>query len=264
MKRLIILIILTLTLVSCSSTPNGSAEADIIEKILGLDADDGAILLNRVSTEEDQWASKHVTIPKAQWVVVDKKTRLVDAKGNRISFDRLRCSEDAAVWYSGRTIILEDGGKEYPIASKVMLLESEPFITEEMPEDFNIVFKYGVGAKTVLDTIDSSFTKDFINGSTKMIELKLSDGELEEIYQKVMKTKFHSYPEIFESSLDAIHYPYNTFYLKVEIGGISKAVYWEAICGGATEGSEDLMDLCRYIISLIEMNKTYRDADGKG
>ena len=70
--------------------------------------------------------------------------------------------------------------------------------------DFNLLFKYGVGAKNVLDTFDNTYTKDMVIGSPITIRLYLSDEEIEQIRQKMFEIGFFSYPESFPLSTGGV------------------------------------------------------------
>jgi hypothetical protein len=58
------------------------------------------------------------------------------------------------------------------------------------PTNFNLVFKYGVGAKNELNTFDQTFTKDMVMDPSVTVKMKLSDNELNSIYQKINNLNF--------------------------------------------------------------------------
>jgi hypothetical protein len=56
---------------------------------------------------------------------------------------------------------------------------------KEVNDSFNLVFRYGVGAKNELNTFKQTFKKDMVNKRSITIKMKLSDEELARIHQKL-------------------------------------------------------------------------------
>jgi hypothetical protein len=48
----------------------------------------------------------------------------------------------------------------------------------------------GVGAKNELNTFDQTFTKDMVMDPSVTVKMKLSDNELNSIYQKINNLNF--------------------------------------------------------------------------
>ncbi len=69
----------------------------------------------------------------------------------------------------------------------------------ESPGDstFNLIFKYGVDAKNILNTFEGTYTKDMIPDPPIATKLSLTREELDTIYKKMVDIDFFSYPDVF-------------------------------------------------------------------
>ena len=65
------------------------------------------------------------------------------------------------------------------------------------PSNFNLIFKYGVGAKNELNTFEGTYTKDMVMDPSITVNLSLSKEELDRIYKKIVEINFFGYPDQF-------------------------------------------------------------------
>jgi len=65
----------------------------------------------------------------------------------------------------------------------------------ERPDDFEIVFKYGVGAKNILDTREGTFTRDMIVDTSITIQFTLTGRELETVWAYIQRNHFYELEE---------------------------------------------------------------------
>lgn len=70
-------------------------------------------------------------------------------------------------------------------------------LPEAMPEDFALMFKYGVGAKNTLDTFVGTFVKDMIFDPSVQTKLALTPEELGELYRRMPEIDMASYPRTY-------------------------------------------------------------------
>lgn len=145
--------------------------------------------------------------------------------------------------------------------------------------NFNLTFKYGVGAENVLDTFQHTYTADMVVDPDVTIPLVLSNNELDLIYQKMMEIDFFSYPTIFNipnpKGISVIPYP--TYYFKVAYNGQTKELTWEDKTGYSDpvpstsavykdEEAEKLKDLINLIYKILgskeEMKKLPKPRGG--
>jgi len=122
--------------------------------------------------------------------------------------------------------------------------------------DFNILFRYGVGARNELDTFQNTFTKDLISDGTVTVSLVLSEAELHAIQSKLQQSDFFSYPDTFRVDVkDTVRYiePHSTFYFRVKTGSNIKTLYWDdwIIPSRADTLRENLRVIVSFILDLI-------------
>jgi hypothetical protein len=135
--------------------------------------------------------------------------------------------------------------------------------TSEEP-DFNLIFKYGVMARNKLDTFQGTYTKDMVMDPPITVELSLSEGEREIIYQKMVEIEFFSYPDEFSVSvppgeLVGIVTPYASYYFKVEYNSQIKELRWEDEITNPDEKAERLRELIKLIREIVESKGEYKE-----
>ena len=122
------------------------------------------------------------------------------------------------------------------------------------PTNFNLIFKYGVGAKNELNTFDQTYTKDMVMDPSVTTNLKLSDSELTGIYQKIKDLKlFDESTEPIEGNMYVT--PCSSYYLKVQIDSTQKELSWNN-CRGKI--SDKFQQFTTYIIQIIESKEEYK------
>ena len=124
--------------------------------------------------------------------------------------------------------------------------------------DFNLVFKYGVGAKNELNTFRGMFTKDMVSDPSITIRLTLSKQELAQIYQKMVEIGFFNYSDSFPLRQDGSVTPSSDYYLKVENGSRTKEVRWNSNSQLDTNVDKGLHETADLIRSIIEQKLEYK------
>src|SRR3990172_11203851 len=70
---------------------------------------------------------------------------------------------------------------------------------QRMPDDFNFVLRFGIeagmGSKNVLDTFKGTFTKDLVMAGSVTTKLRLTNKEMQAIYEKMRDVEVWRYPE---------------------------------------------------------------------
>jgi hypothetical protein len=129
--------------------------------------------------------------------------------------------------------------------------------------EFNFIFKYGVGARNVLDTFNDTFTKDMVLAPSISIDLALNAAEMESIYQKMVEINFFNYPEEFkvtpEGDLIGTVTPYSSYYFKVEYKSGIKELKWEDEITNPNEQADKLRELINLIKNIIESREEYKE-----
>ena len=119
---------------------------------------------------------------------------------------------------------------------------------------FNLIFKYGVGAKNELNTFAQTYTKDMVMDPSVTIKLKLTDNELTGIYQKLNDLKlFNESTKPIEGNVMVT--PCSSYYLKVQINSEQKELSWNN-CQGRM--SDKFQQFTSYVIQIIESKEEYK------
>ena len=123
--------------------------------------------------------------------------------------------------------------------------------------DFNLDFKFGVGAINELNTFRGTFTKDMIIDESITIRLTLSKQELSQIYGKMIEIDFFNLPETFPQS-NITKTPFDSYYIKVQNGTRTKEVSWNTNMSLDVNIDENLHELTELIGSIIEQKLEYK------
>jgi len=127
----------------------------------------------------------------------------------------------------------------------------------------DLIFKYGVGVRNVLNTFEESYTKDMVMDSSIIIALSLTEEELNKINEKMVEINFFGYPDTFSIPVDTTEVvgyvtPYSTYYFKVKhLSGI-KELLWVDNIFKEDEKAEKLREFIEFIRGIIESKDEYK------
>ena len=129
--------------------------------------------------------------------------------------------------------------------------------------DFNLIFKYGVGAKNELNTFEETYTKDMVMDPSITVNLALSQEELDRIYQKMVEIDFFSYPDKFSVSIlpgevIGMVIPFSSYYFKVEHNSKTKELWWDDEITNEDEKAKKLRELIKFIRDIVESKEEYK------
>ena len=129
--------------------------------------------------------------------------------------------------------------------------------------NFNLIFKYGVGAKNILDTFQGTYTKDMVIDPSITVELALSEAEKDIIYQRMIEIDFFNYPDKFSVSVTpgesfGILTPYPSYYFKVEYNSQVKELWWDDEITNPDEKADRLRELIKLIRDIVESKEEYK------
>lgn len=89
-------------------------------------------------------------------------------------------------------------GKELPKETELTpeviepLTETIPELPEEMPEDFDICFRYWIGGENILDTYEGYIQKDLVIDGTVRTDYAPAEEEMQAIYDLVLAYELDS------------------------------------------------------------------------
>ncbi len=129
--------------------------------------------------------------------------------------------------------------------------------------NFNLIFKYGVGAKNELNTFKGTYTKDMVMAPSVTVNLPLSEEEKDRIYQKMLDIDFFSYPDEFSVSVPVggsigMVTPHSSYYFKVEYNSKIKELRWEGKITKKDEKADKLREIIKLIRDIIESKEEYK------
>lgn len=136
------------------------------------------------------------------------------------------------------------------------------------PADFNLIFRYGVDARNILNTFDSTFTRDMIVDSSFVIKLVLTSQELDTIYDLFKMIDFYCYPDTFEPLqattnakgervvLDVSPHP--TYVFTIQSGGKIKNLWWDKWTESQSDEAKRLREVIMHIRRTIESKPEYK------
>lgn len=124
---------------------------------------------------------------------------------------------------------------------------------------FNMEFRYGVGAKNILNTFEGSFTKDMVIGEPVIIPFKLSPEQIKNIYKKMIDIDLFSYPQNYNPINNYFITPFDTYYFKVQTSSGIKEITWEDEHMVQDKKSKQLRELIMLIKDYIQDTSQFKN-----
>ncbi|OGO18782.1 MAG: hypothetical protein A2Z15_07880 [Chloroflexi bacterium RBG_16_50_11] len=154
-------------------------------------------------------------------------------------------------------------GKNVATAPQPSTGNSPATTTTSDNSSFNFILKYGVTAKNEIDTYQDKFTKDMISDPPITINLRLTNEEMERIYQKMIEIDFFSYPERFMVNVPpgeptTIVTPFPIYQFTVEKDSQIKKLDWDDRIMNPDVKADRLRELINLIIDIIESKEDYK------
>ena len=139
-------------------------------------------------------------------------------------------------------------------------------LPESRPSDFNILFKYGYdkAMRNELNTFNETYTKDLGKDPPITVEFRLTDEDMERIYQKIVEIDFFCFPEKFvipvpDGEVVSATSNYLQYYFRVECDNKVKIVQWKDYILKENDDAKNLRKVISLIRSIIESKDEYRD-----
>lgn len=128
--------------------------------------------------------------------------------------------------------------------------------------EFNFILGFGRYARNILNTFEGTFTKDLVKGFST-IRFQLSEEEIVLIEEKFRDIDILSYPAEFKpDSADpkgtiTIVTPCNSYYLRIELDGEIREIFWKDENSTKDQKSTALRDLIYEIEQMIYERDEY-------
>ena len=130
------------------------------------------------------------------------------------------------------------------------------------PEEIDILLKYGVGSRNILDTKVGTYTKDMIADPSITIDLILTQSEMETFWRYIYRNHFYELPEqIPENEAESASIvPHGTYRLTVwaEGYGEKSVVFSDVSIGGYSLEERRILRISNKIINFIESKPEYK------
>jgi hypothetical protein len=135
---------------------------------------------------------------------------------------------------------------------------------ECIPEanQYNLIFKYGVDSRNILNTFNCTFTKDMVMDPSLTINMTLTAQEMDTIYQKMNQIGFFSYPDTYvveQTDIVGIISTASHYYFNYEDGVCVKELLWNDASISYDEDTTNLRELISLIINIIESKDAYKE-----
>lgn len=131
-------------------------------------------------------------------------------------------------------------------------------LPEDKPDDFNFILTYGYEVGNTINTIDEKYSYDMIMYPSLTIDLKLSELEMNTIYEDMRAINILNYPEVFKPIGHLGVNPYQSYDFKIFINGKEKHISWEDENLSSKSKAKDLRDLINKIEKIIESKDEYK------
>ncbi len=147
----------------------------------------------------------------------------------------------------------------------ILISVSAVFAGNQYPNFSNdgtqIIFRYGVGAKNVLDTYAGTFTKDLIGDPAVTIKMMLTEEDLLKIEAKLEEVDFLSQSDwdlIPHGSVLGLRTPFSTYYLKVSFNGVTREIRWNDSNLLSDDFKGPAAEVAKLLWSIIEAKPEYK------
>jgi len=132
------------------------------------------------------------------------------------------------------------------------------FYKPSYPDDFQIVLKYGVGARNILNTSAGTYTKDLIQDPSVTIKLKLTEQEMDTIWRLIQENEFYTLEEQYPPRASAVQPEYKySLYVHAE-GYPDRELTMSDIRYNYEPNEAEFLKITKKIVSIIESKPAYK------
>jgi hypothetical protein len=128
--------------------------------------------------------------------------------------------------------------------------------SEDMPDDFNFSLTYGSYGKQKIDTFKDVVVKDLVEDGTIEANIALSDEEMKQIYNEMMKINVMGELDLDEDK-ECHSEPPSLSIWNIQMGGRTKSFNYQSYC----EYPKDVLNLLKleeYIHNIVSSKAEYK------
>ncbi len=141
----------------------------------------------------------------------------------------------------------------------LMSFETKEKMPLSKPDNFNFVIKYGYQGKNKINTYNNTFTKDLVRDGTVMINLILTNDEMDYIYNEMAKIAIVNYSKKFYVPSNKEVQPHQNYYFKIQLNDKTKEIYWKDTDPYTKDKAADnLRNLVEKVKNIIEQKEKYK------
>lgn len=143
---------------------------------------------------------------------------------------------------------------------------------EEMPDDFEITFTYGVeqaNQHSGIDSRENTVQKDLVQNGLAITDIEIGESLLKEMYQTLRVVNVTSYPSVYkpdytdnpEEGVVVEITPSMVYDMRISFNGIRYSLYWHNKNGSTASEAVVLEEAFSDIIGLITQTEEYKQLE---
>jgi len=168
---------------------------------------------------------------------------------------------------------LNEPNQNTTVDSKDHVIKETLFMPDEMPDDFQIRFEYGLNPEKTsgLDTKKNIIFKDLIEEDPAQADLNIEHDQLVQIYSELANIHVINYPNVFtpaykdvpdesEDGLELVMFitPSMKYKLYIQYEDVTYDLYWDNNNDSKAQDAITLKTCFRNIISMIENFESFQ------
>lgn len=130
-------------------------------------------------------------------------------------------------------------------------------ISDEMPNDFDFIVKFGITKKNEINTYENTITKDLIANGTVTTNLILTDDEMAMIYKKMKEVNITETKQYVPKSGCSME-PYSEDEWMITLNGEEIKHNISGTYCEKTDDAKEMIELRDYVHSFVESKEVYK------
>lgn len=128
---------------------------------------------------------------------------------------------------------------------------------DEMPDDFNFSVRYGITSKNEINTFESIVTKDLVMNGTITTNIKLSENDRKDIYNKMREINILKELKLVSKS-NCERIPFSEDSWSIRMNGKLLSFKWSEKDCEKTEDAGKLENLREFVFNIVKSKPEYK------